>query len=333
MWANQTHRERALVCITLQSGLEEREPSTRMRAQTPEEDLLGLYFRDIRRYSLLSKDDEIRLAQLAAAGRDASAALAAGKEMGLARARELRRAVRTGEQATETFTHGNLRLVVSIAKKYQGAGLPLLDLVQEGNLGLIHALEKFDWRKGFKFSTYATWWIRQAIVRGIADGSRTIRLPPPVRELLNQISRSRNHLEAQRGRHVGIGEFADDLAVSAERVANILRHAVTPASLSEQMGDDSSAVLGEMVEDHDAVSPFDFAASALLSGEVSSMLGCLDDRERKVLQLRFGIDCGRPHTLREVGARIGLTGERVRQIEAKAMAKLRHPTSGYDISF
>jgi len=304
-----------------------------MRVQTPEEDLLGLYFRDIRRYPLLSKDDEIRLAQLAAAGRDASAALATGGEVGLARARELRRAVRTGEQATETFTNGNLRLVVSIAKKYQGSGLPLLDMVQEGNLGLIHALEKFDWRKGFKFSTYATWWIRQAIVRGIADGSRTIRLPPPVRELLNQIGQSRNHLEAERGRHVGVDEIADDLAVSTERVANILRHAVTPASLSEQMGHDGTVELGDMVEDHNAVSPFDFAASALLCGEVSTMLGCLDGREREVLELRFGIDGGRPHTLREVGARIGLTGERVRQIEAKAMAKLRHPTAAHDISF
>jgi RNA polymerase sigma factor (sigma-70 family) len=304
-----------------------------MRAQTPEEDLLGLYFRDIRRYPLLSKADEIRLAQLAAAGRDASAALAAGHEVGLARARELRRAVRSGERATETFTNGNLRLVVSIAKKYQGSGLPLLDLVQEGNLGLIHALEKFDWRKGFKFSTYATWWIRQAIVRGIADGSRTIRLPPPVRELLNQIGQSRNHLEAQRGRHVGVHEIADDLAVSTDKVANILRHAVTPASLSEQMGHDGTVELGDMVEDHNAVSPIDFAASALLCGEVSTMLGCLDGRERQVLELRFGIEGERPNTLREVGARIGLTGERVRQIEAKAMAKLRHPTAARDISF
>jgi RNA polymerase sigma factor (sigma-70 family) len=303
-----------------------------MRAQTPEEDLLGLYLRDIRRYPLLSKGDEVRLAQLAAAGRDASAALATGQEEGLTRARELRQTVRTGEQATETFTNGNLRLVVSIAKKYQGAGLPLLDLVQEGNLGLIHALEKFDWRKGFKFSTYATWWIRQAIVRGIADGGRTIRLPPPVRELLNQISRSRGHLEAQRGRHVGVDEIADDLAVSTDRVATILRHAVIPASLSEQMGHDGAAELGEMVEDHNAVSPFEFAAAAMLTGEVSMMLGCLDQREREVLALRFGIDGGRSYTLREVGARIGLTGERVRQIEAKAMAKLRHPTAGYTFS-
>jgi RNA polymerase sigma factor (sigma-70 family) len=303
-----------------------------MRAQTPEEDLLGLYLRDIRRYPLLSKGDEVRLAQLAAAGRDASVALATGLEVGVTRARELRQTVRTGEQAAETFTNGNLRLVVSIAKKYQGAGLPLLDLVQEGNLGLIHALEKFDWRKGFKFSTYATWWIRQAIVRGIADGSRTIRLPPPVRELLNQISRSRSHLEAQRGRHVGVDEIADDLAVSTDRVATILRHAVTPASLSEQMGHDGGAELGEMVEDQNAVSPFEFAASAMLTGEVTMMLGCLDKREREVLTLRFGIDGGRSHTLREVGARIGLTGERVRQIEAKAMAKLRHPTAGYTFS-
>jgi RNA polymerase sigma factor (sigma-70 family) len=295
--------------------------------QTPEEDLLGLYLREIGRHALLTKDDEIVLAKTAAAGRDAEAELAACGDHSPARVRELRRTAREGEVAVETFTNGNLRLVVSIAKKYQASGLPLLDLVQEGNLGLIHAVEKFDWQKGFKFSTYATWWIRQAITRGIANSSRTIRLPPQVGELLNQITKARTRLEAQNGRHVSIDEIAADLEITSDRVAEILLHAVAPASLSEPMGHDGTAELGDVVEDHSAISPFESAATALLSGEVAKMLAGLNDREREILQLRFGIDRGSPRTLEEVGVRFGLTRERIRQIEAKAMAKLRHPTA------
>jgi RNA polymerase sigma factor (sigma-70 family) len=297
--------------------------------QTSEEDLLGLYLREIGRYPLLTRDDEVRLARVVEGGRDASAALAACGEHSPAQRRELRQSVRAGERATETFTNGNLRLVVSIAKRYQGSGLPLLDLVQEGNLGLIHAIGKFDWRKGFKFSTYATWWIRQAITRGIADGSRTIRLPPHVRDLLNQITKTRTRLEAQNGRYVTLDEIATDLEIPVGRLEELLRHAGAPASLSEPMSHEGDAELGDLIEDHDAVSPYESAASAMRTREVDAMLTDLDEREREILRLRFGLgDRGSPRTLEEVGVRFGLTRERIRQIEAKAMAKLRHPTAG-----
>ena len=284
-----------------------------------------MYLSDIGRHPLLTKDEEVRLAQVVEAGREAHTQLAL-VGISATRVRELRRVVRAGEAAVETFTNGNLRLVVSIAKRYQVGDLPLLDLVQEGNLGLMHAVEKFDWRKGFKFSTYATWWIRQAIARGITNGGRTIRLPVHAGDLLNRVVKARARLEAQYGRRASVAELAADLEVSADKVAEILRHVVGPVSLSEPLRHDSDAQLGDVVEDYGAVSPFEAAATALLSGEVAKMLAGLDDREREVIQLRFGLGYGRQRTLEEVGARFGLTRERIRQIEARAMEKLRHPS-------
>ena len=297
--------------------------------QTPDEDLVRLYLSDVGRHPLLTKDDEVRLAQVVEAGRDAHSELAALGGVSSTRVRELHRIVRAGEVAVQTFTNGNLRLVVSIAKKYQAADLPLLDLVQEGNLGLMHAVEKFDWRKGFKFSTYATWWIRQAIARGITNGGRTIRLPVHAGDLLNRVVSARARLEAQHGRRASIPELAADLEVTPERIAEILRHVSAPLSLSEPLRHDSDTELGDLVEDHGAVSPFDAAAITLLAGEVAKMLAGLDDREREIIQLRFGLNCSERRTLEEVGARFGLTRERIRQIEARAMDKLRHPTAGH----
>jgi RNA polymerase sigma factor (sigma-70 family) len=296
------------------------------RAAQPEEDLVRLYLHDVGKYALLTKADETRLAQTVEAGRDARAVLAGSEGLTPSRQRELRRLVRHGDEATETFVKANLRLVVSIAKRYQAAELPLLDLVQEGNLGLIHAVEKFDWRKGFKFSTYATWWIRQAITRGIANTGRTVRLPVHAGDLLNRVTKARARLEAKLGRRPTIAELAADLGLDEYKVVEIIRYAGEPASLSEPLRSDGDAELGDFVEDLSAVSPFEAAAQSLLAGEVAKLLVVLDDRERAIVQLRFGLDRGEPRTLDEVGAHFNLTRERIRQIEARAMSKLRHPT-------
>ncbi len=296
------------------------------RVVQPEEDLVRLYLNDVGKHALLSKEDEARLAQAIEAGRDARHELAGTEALTPSRQRELRRVIRHGDEATDTFVKANLRLVVSIAKRYQSADVPLLDLVQEGNLGLMHAVEKFDWRKGFKFSTYATWWIRQAISRGIANTGRTVRLPVHAGDLLNRVTKARTRLEAQLGRRPTTAELAADLGTEQHKVVEILRYVSEPLSLSDPLRSDSDGELGDIVEDRSAVSPFDAAAASLLPAEVAKMLLVLDDRERAILQLRFGLDCGQPRTLDEVGVYFNLTRERIRQIEARAMSKLRHPT-------
>ena len=297
------------------------------QVRSPDEDLVRLYLNDIGRHALLSKDDEVRLAQAAETGRDARAELEKETDLPSARRRQLRRIAAEGDAAAEVFVNGNLRLVVSIAKKYQAANMPLLDLVQDGNLGLMRAVVKFDWRKGFKFSTYATWWIRQAISRGIVEGSRTIRLPMNAADLLRQIAQDRSRLEARHGRRPTTAELAMEVGVSADRIVEVLRHASEPLSLSEPLGHDRDDEVGDRVADEHAISPFDAAATSLLPVEVAKLLVGLDDREREILRLRFGLDRGEPRTLEEVGVFFGLTRERIRQIEARAMSKLRHPTA------
>jgi RNA polymerase sigma factor (sigma-70 family) len=297
------------------------------RVERDEEDLVRLYLSDIGQYPLLTKEDEVRLARAIEDGAAAGRELDGASGLSVARRRELRSLVRAGQAAERTFVQSNLRLVVSIAKKYQASGLPLLDLVQEGNLGLMHAVEKFDWRKGFKFSTYATWWIRQAITRGIANTGRTIRLPVHAGDTLSRLQKARGRLELSLGRPPTVAELAAEIELPEDKVIEALLVAAEPLSLSEPLREEGDAELGDLVEDRSAVSPFDAAAVAMLPDEVDRLLEPLDQREREILMLRYGLDRGEPRTLEEVGDHFHLTRERIRQIEARAMSKLRHPSS------
>jgi len=290
-----------------------------------EEDLVRLYLDDIGKHDLLTKDDEARLAQAIEAGTAAAAELRSGAKLTAARKRALNREVRAGDEASRQFVNANLRLVVSIAKKYQASGLPLLDLIQEGNLGLIHAVEKFDWRKGFKFSTYATWWIRQAIQRGIANSARTIRLPVHAGDQLMRIKKGRDRLEGELGRAPTLAELADEAEMTEAQVAEILRAGSDVRSLSEHLGDDSDTELGDMLADPGAPAPFEEVAGRLMGDEVDKLLAPLEERERMVLRLRYGLDRGEPRTVGEVAEHVQLSPERVRQIETRALSKLRHP--------
>ena len=299
------------------------------RAVRDDGDLVSVYLADIGQYPLLTKDGETALAQEIEAGAEARKILdgPAGASLSGRRLVELRRRTRRGLESEQTFVTSNLRLVVSIAKKYQASGVPILDLIQEGNLGLMHAVEKFDWRKGFKFSTYATWWIRQSITRGIVNSGRSIRLPVHASDTLARLQKVRSRLESENGRPPTLGELADEMGMPAEKVTEALRFQSEPLSLSEPLHHDGTAELGDMVEDRSIDSPFDVAATTMLPEEIRRLLSPLDERERNVLNLRFGLDRGEPRTLTEVGERFNLTRERIRQIEARAMSKLRHPSS------
>ncbi len=301
------------------------------RVERDEEDLVRLYLTDIGQYPLLTKDDEVRLAQLIEAGSEARQELEASDAPTVARRRELRRAARQGEDAERTFVQSNLRLVVSIAKKYQASGLPLLDLIQEGNLGLMHAVEKFDWRKGFKFSTYATWWIRQAITRGLGNHGRTIRLPVHMVDVVRTVQETAMALTERLRRAPTLEEIAEKSGLDLERVRIAMEAPSDTVSLDRPVGSDGDAELGDFVEDDAAQDPFSIAAEMARRDHLEAALGILDPRERQVIELRFGLDGENPRTLSDVGGIFGLTRERIRQIEGRALAKLRHPSCKYDL--
>jgi RNA polymerase primary sigma factor len=305
------------------------EMAVQVRSHTADEDLVRLYLDNIGKYPLLTQDDECRLSKAIQEGQEARDELARGAVTD-ARGQVLLATARQGDVATEQFISGNLRLVVSIAKRYQSTDLPLLDLIQEGNLGLMHAVTKFDWRRGFKFSTYATWWIKQAISRGIDNTSRTIRLPIHAGDQVRRMMRTKHQLEGQTGRTPSPGELAKALGINERQVAELIRHGTETVSLDARVGPDGESELGEMVTDETAPSPFDVVTQAMLGGEVDKLLAMLDDREREILRLRYGLDCGEPRTLEEVGVTLQLTRERIRQIERSALSKLRHPSNNND---
>jgi RNA polymerase primary sigma factor len=288
-------------------------------------DLVRIYLREIGRVPLLTAEDEVELAKAIEAGLFADEKLAGGQPCRGARQAELSLLATEGMRAKQRLIEANLRLVVSIAKRYIGRGLSFLDLIQEGNLGLIRAVEKFDYTKGYKFSTYATWWIRQAITRAIADQARTIRIPVHMVETINKMARVQRQLHQDLGREATPGEIGAEMGLSATRVAEIQRIAQEPVSLQAPIGEEDSD-LGDFIEDTDAVVPMEAAAFIMLQDQLEQILDSLSGREQKIIQLRFGLTDGHPRTLEEVGREFGVTRERIRQIESKTLAKLRHPS-------
>jgi RNA polymerase sigma factor (sigma-70 family) len=289
-------------------------------------DLVRVYLNEIGKVTLLTAEQEVDLSKRIEAGLYAAHLLAESTDIGAARKRDLQQLVRDGQRAKEHLLEANLRLVVSLAKRYTGHGMPFLDLIQEGNLGLIRAVEKFDYAKGFKFSTYATWWIRQAITRAMADQGRTIRLPVHLVEQVNKLQRTRRLLHQQLGRDASDEELGAELDIDPSRIAELTAHARDLVSIDQTVGDDGESQLGDFIEDTDAPIAEDAVAFGLMRDQLNDVLTTLETREQQVVRLRYGLDDGRPRTLDEIGRTFGLSRERIRQIERETMTKLRHPS-------
>ena len=302
------------------------DPGSR-RGQTndnPSQDLVRVYLNGIGKTALLSAEDEVELAQTIEVGLYAEHLLKDSEEpLTRAMKRDLKVLVKDGKKARAHLLEANLRLVVSLAKRYTGRGMPLLDLIQEGNLGLIRAMEKFDYSKGFKFSTYATWWIRQAITRGMADQSRTIRLPVHLVEQVNKLSRIKREMYQHLGREATNEELAEESGIDESKIEMLLRQSRDPVSLDMPVGADEEAPLGDFIEDSEATDAESAVVASMRHSDIRAVLGTLEPREQDVIRLRYGLDDGVPRSLAQIGRRFGLSRERVRQIEREVMSKLR----------
>jgi RNA polymerase primary sigma factor len=288
------------------------------------DDTIGLYLKEVGRVPLLTAEEEVELAQRIERGRLAREELARGN-VTLRRRTELQHLIEDGWAAREHLITANSRLVISVAKKYMGRGVPFLDLIQEGNIGLIRAAKKFDYRRGHKFSTYATWWIRQAVTRAIADQGRTIRVPVHMGDQINKLLRVQHQLTQRLGRDPSVEELADSLEVTPQKVETMIQVARRPLSLETPTDDEEDSVLGDFIQDEEAPAPDETATYNLLREHLDTVLNSLPPREVRILQLRYGLLDGQAYTLEEVGRKMGVTRERVRQIEAQALSRLRHP--------
>lgn len=290
------------------------------------DDSISLYLKEIGRIPLLTAEQEVWLAKRMEAGRNARRRLSRDGQQNPEERDELRETAKDGMAAQEHLIKANSRLVVSVAKKYVGRGVPFLDLIQEGNIGLIRAVKKFDYRRGYKFSTYATWWIRQAVTRAIADQGRTIRVPVHMYEQINRLARVSRQLVQELGRDPTVEEIAEELGVSPKKVERTIKVSQRPLSLEMPVGEEDDSFLGDFIEDSDAPSPTDQASQQLLRDQIEDIFVSLTPREVRILQLRFGLVDGYSYTLEEVGKKFGVTRERIRQIEAQALGRLRHPS-------